>query len=285
MWEHLLKGLTVVLSRPMTWIGYAFFSILGFLPLAYFSSTFIDAAVDLLFSNIAGLAVLHWPAFLWTSFAGALVAFVLSVAWFLFLQIVAAYWVASYVSEIHARQTADAATVLARVLGAVPGLVLASLGLLFGVFGALVFGWLVVAFIDFPLLWVLLLALGLFLGLFLAIKYGFVVPALVVERAHLNEALKSSYRFSNRRFWSVAAFMILLWFLSQVVIGLFSTASLSLDDSLGEAIWLLGIALAGSWIAASQSFLFFEEPEHGADAKKTHGSPARHRLAHKEASA
>ena len=124
---------------------------------------------------------------------------------------------------------------------------------IFVILVALVFGTLfwvfALIFQAVPVLGILLIALLSLAAFYLYVKLAFVISALALEKGTVKQAFEQSWNFSQKRFWQILLFLIVVSVLNQLIIFIGSSISeLFLDENIEIAILALFWAIALTFV-------------------------------------
>lgn len=263
MWNAYVKGLVILFTRPAilivlmagTLLGLAGFSLPG-------GQDFLsDAISSVLAGEGPGVSLSQWPAYLWGLYPNALLGLGIALFWFILIQLVTGYWLSDYVASIVKTKKASMMESAKQTFSKIPRLFYITWGLMLALLAGIA---LLLFFSEFfglawwiaPVFFFALVVAGVFVG----VKFAFVIPALVVEQGHLGEALSASYAFSNKSFFSVLGFVILLWLASQLVgVAGGALADVLAEEEYGALVILVFYVVGSAFITSSGAFYFFEK--------------------------
>jgi len=160
------------------------------------------------------------------------------------------YWYANYLGESLGK-SASIGKACRETLGALKAI--ASLVLFIAII-SLVFGTLfwvsAVISIAIPLLGLGLMLVLSLAGFYVYIKIAFATQALALEEGSVKQALQQTWDFSQKRFWHVILFLIVLGLIHQIIVFLGDYVSLLFLDETIEIIvfavfWGASLAFAG----------------------------------------
>lgn len=262
MWSAYVKSLVILFTRPSILVVPLVCTLLGLAGVGVVWDRGVsDAVVGVLAGEWPNAPLLEWPAFVWGMYSGAVVWGGLALFWFVFVQLVAGYWVSDMVVGIVKTKKSSLVESGWRTIAQTPRLFYITCAMAIAALAGLGLVAALAGFVESSLVLVFLLLAIFGLGsVFLAVKFAFVVPALVAEKGNLTEALKASYEFSNRAFFSALAFIIVLSIASQLIGAIGNVLAGGFAEEEIALLFLLVFYVIGSaFVTASGAFWFFEK--------------------------
>ncbi|MDD5148127.1 MAG: glycerophosphoryl diester phosphodiesterase membrane domain-containing protein [Candidatus ainarchaeum sp.] len=105
-----------------------------------------------------------------------------------------------------------------------------------------------------------LAAIIIILVLYFLVKISFVVPAMAIEGEKLKQGIGKSWEFTNKKFWHVVLFILLVFIITQAIIAAGSAVSgLVLEPAISAIIFAVFWALATAYSVLAIAFYYLEK--------------------------
>ena len=192
-------------------------------------------------------------------YSGSLLVLALGAVVALLIGIATNFFYANFAKELQAKNP-SIGKAFSKTISDLPGIIAVAI---FGIIIAVILG---IAF------WVLLLVAGTIavvsevimaiiaiLAAYCVVKIAFLVPIMATEKAKLKEALGKSWEFTNKKFWTVLVFLVVVSIINQIIFGIgLALSDAVIDTNIGIIVYAVFWAMATAFMAIAIAIYYIE---------------------------